>query len=214
MTSYFFDTNFIFKVFFNKNYLYVSDLKEYLNNDSDKFISNNVVYEFSNIFIEFSNQMNHFLIAPYYELEGAGGDITIKDYMRLTESIEVLKFNSRDISEMIWKCVCGDRKSIPKRDFRKGLKRFIFDFNHYFHFKYNDLMGQVTKHNRLEHYDDISKVLGHVLHEADLKICLDAHDAAVKNGIDDLAFVTADRSFLDNAELIVEYTQIERIIQI
>lgn len=75
-------------------------------------------------------------------------------------------------------------------------------------------MKQMVKHKRLEHYDDISKIWGHVLHRADLKICLDAHDIAVKNDIDDLAFVTADRSFFNNAELIVEYTQIDRIMQI
>ena len=213
MTTYFFDTNFLFRVFFNKNYLYVSDLRDYLNNDSAKFISGNVEYEFSNIFLVFLNQLNHFLIAPYYELEGSGGDMTLEDYMRLTESIEVLKFNNKGISEMIWKCVCGDKKSISKKDFRKGLKRFIFDFNHYFHFKYNDLMGQITIHRRLEDYHDISMVLGHVLHRSDLKICLDAHDVAVKNGIDDLVFVTGDRSFLENAELILEYTEIDTIMQ-
>ena len=214
MTSYFFDTNFLFKVFFNKNYLYVCDLKDYLNNDSDKFISDNVEYEFSNIFLEFSNQLNHFLINPYYSLEGLDGDMTLKDYMELTESVEVLKFNNEIICEMIWKSVCGERTSISKREFRECLKGFMFDFNHYFHFKYNDLMEQMTIHKRLERYDDISNVLGHLLHKADLEICLDAHDIAVKNDIDDLAFVTADRSFLNNADLIVEYTRIDRVIPI
>ena len=213
VTSYFFDTNFLFKAFFNTKSLEECELKDYLGSDSGKFISKNVEYEFSNIFLEFSNRINHYLIAPYYALDD-DGKFTLEDYRRMTESLEILKYNSDAVSAMIWKCICRDKKSLSKSQFRRGLKGFILDFNQYFHFKYNHLTGQMTVHTRLERYEKTSKILASCLHRADLEICLDAHDVALRMDIDNLAFVTADKSFINNSKLIVENTKIDRIIPI
>lgn len=214
MTSYFFDTNILFKIFFNSQSLDECELKDYLTPNFNRFISKNVEYEFSNIFLEFSNELNHFLLEPYFRLDELEENITLDEFQRLTKDIEVLKFNSINISSMIWQCVCGDKKSILRDDFKKSFHDFIFSFNSHFQFKYMELMDMMTVNVRLDKYDEIKKTLKPHIHRADLEICLDAHDIAVKNCIDDLVLVSGDKIFSRNSDLICERTKISAIIQI
>lgn len=214
MTSYFFDTNILFKIFFNRLPFDRCEFKDYLTPASGRFISKNVEYEFSNIFLEFSSELNHFLIEAYYLLDEAEQNITPVGFQRLTKNTEVLKFNNRNISSMIWQYVCGDKKRILGDDFKKGLHDFIISSNSYFQFKYMKVMDMMTVNARLDNYDKIEETLKPHIHMADLKICLDAHDIAVKNGIDDLVFVSGDKIFSKNSDLICDCTKISDIIQI
>lgn len=214
MTSYFFDTNILFKIFFNSQSLDECELKDYLTPNSNRFISKNVEYEFSNIFLEFSSELNHFLIEPYFLLDELEENLTLGEFQRLTKDIEVLKFNNANVSSMIWQCVCGDEKSILPDDFKKGFHDFIFSFNSYFQFKYMELMDMMIVNARLDKYDEIKNTLKPHIHRADLNICLDAHDIAVKNCIDDLVLVSADKIFSRNSDLICDSTKISEIIQI
>ena len=211
MTSYFFDTNFLFKNFFNRKYFRECELKEYFSSDFERFISKNVEYEFSNIFLEFSNQMNQFLIGPYFEIDNFKQDISLKQYQNLAKDIEILKFNNTPISSMIWKSLYPCENTVETKRFKNDLNNFIWDFNNYFHYKYHDLMNQFEIHKRLTKYKEINLVLGKCLHKADLNICLDAHDLCVSYDIDDLVFVTSDKSFSKNEELILENTEIKEV---
>lgn len=214
MTSYFFDTNILFKMFFTSQAFDECEVRDYLTPSSRRFISKNVEYEFSNIFLEFTSKSNHFLIEPYYRLDELQRKVTLDEFQRLTNDIEVLKFNSNNISSMIWDCICEDKKSILRHDFKKGLHDFIFSFNSYFHFKYAKLMDMMSVHTRLDRYDEIKETLKPHIHRADLEICLDAHDIAVKNGINNLVFVSGDKTFKRNSVLICENTKISEIILI
>lgn len=214
MTSYFFDTNFLFKTFFNRSGLDECSLKNYLINDSEKFISKNVEYEFSNIFLEFENRFNHLLIGSYYNMDELDQNINLTDFQRLTKNAEILKFSNDAVTTMIWKTICGDESEISKDKFRMGLQEFILDFNCYFHLKYNRLINQMSVHQRLSRYEELENILKPHIHAADIRICLDAHDVAVTRGIDDLALVSADSVFMKNYDLIVENTKISEIIRI
>ena len=213
MTSYFFDTNFLFKRIFSKFYFDEYKLNDYFSNDS-MFISNNVEYEFSNIFLEFSNQFNNFLIEPYYRIDKLGPHITCEDYQKLTKSVEIIKFNNNNLSSIIWNIITENKARVSNDEFKKGLNKFIYDFNSYFHIKYDFLMKELTIHKRLDNYYEIYNVLSPHIHTSDLKICLDAHDLAVKNNISDLAFVSEDKVFKKNSELILENTKIDQILHI
>ena len=211
MTSYFFDTNFLFKNFFNRKYFRQCELKDYFNSDCEKFISKNVEYEFSNIFLEFSNQMSQFLAEPYFEMDNQKTDISLKQYQKLTKDIEILKFNNSAVSSMIWKSIYPRENTVKTKRFKNDLNDFIWGFNTYFHYKYKDLMSQFKIHNRLAKYEEINLILGEYLHKADLNICLDAHDLCVCLDIDDLVFVSSDKDFKKNEELILENTKIKEV---
>ena len=210
MMSYFFDTNFLFKSFFNTAYPKTEPLQKYINNPHPKYISKNVDYEFSNIYLEFSNQINRFLMEPYFKIKNKD-KITVKRYNKITREIEILNFNSSAVSSMIWNLINPQNRPLNGNEFKAFLEDFILDFNSHFHYKYNDLYSRFEIHTRLEKYNDLTDILKHHLHDADLQICLDAHDVCIQNRLDDMVFVTADKAFEKNQELILQNTEIKEI---
>ncbi len=202
---------------FNRNYCDSGYYDLIYKEEGNMFISSNVKREFDYLFINFINEASGFLYKLTHKLSLHTKDIIDKSlFYNYINEFDIINYKKREVNDMVWNYLADNPKDleIETQKSTERLTEYVVNFNQYFLYKYYHLLENVEIYSRNDEHEKIFKKLKGSLHEADLAICIDAHDLASKNPDEVVVFITDDNQFHKKSDLILENTCISNIQKI
>jgi hypothetical protein len=216
--SYFFDTNVIISYYFLWEPQH-ENVKRFIESNNPKYYSQTVKGESEKKSSEIQKNFSDFINLLLNELRKSKK--TSKNYELMNKSsfkslltnFKKFDFNENQIIDLIWE------KSNEYYENKINIDKIINNVqevkNYFLQIFYKSKTycnEKLIIHTMEKRDEELEKNIRNLLHELDLTIFLEAHDLALNKPIKNLCFVSANKGFIDNSEVLIDNSKVYKII--